>query len=103
MLKQENSFSISLNPKMSKIIVNLAYQEGQSVIEWVEKRLQEAIYQYALPKDKRLTEQLNTLERIKQHRTEILAKRNNQPLKIDIAKLLQDIREERDADFVANI
>jgi len=102
MLKPENSLSIPLNPKMSQILVNIAYQEGQSVIEWVEKILQEAIYKYALPKDKLLSEQLNALERIKQHRTEILVKRDNQPLNIDIASLLQDIREERDADFIAN-
>ncbi|GEM_PF-1075436 len=102
MFKQENSLSIPLNPKMSQIIVNIAYHEGQSVIEWVEKILQEAIYQYALPKDKPLTEQLSALERLKQHRTQILAERNNQPLNIDITTLLQDIREERDADFVAN-
>jgi hypothetical protein len=91
MLKPEKNLSISLNSNMSQIIVNLAYQEGQSVIEWVERVLQEAIYQYALPKDKSLTEQLSALERIKQHRTEILAERNYQPLNIDIATLLKDI------------
>jgi len=103
MLKPENSLSIPLNPKMSQMLVNIAYQEGQSVIEWVGKIVQEAIYQYdASTKKKPLSEQLSALERIKQHRTEILAKRDNQPLNIDIAILLEDIREERDADFIAN-
>jgi len=34
MLKPEKNLSISLNPNMSQIIVNLAYQEGQSHVGW---------------------------------------------------------------------
>jgi hypothetical protein len=44
------------------------------------------------------THQLKTLERIKQHRAKILAERG-QPIHIDVVKILQEIREERNANF----
>jgi hypothetical protein len=41
-------------------------------------------------------------ERIKQHRAKILDERRTQPLNIDVATILQYIREKRDANFVTN-
>jgi hypothetical protein len=42
------------------------------------------------------------LERIQQHRQEILEERKGKPLDVDIVGMINQMREERDADILGN-
>ncbi|OQW91044.1 MAG: hypothetical protein BWK78_05655 [Thiotrichaceae bacterium IS1] len=103
MLNSEASLQSLLNPELSQTLVTLANQTGQSLLVLIENLLREALAVHqpspTTSADSRLlTQKLNQLEQIKQHRAAILARRNNQPLQA----ILNQLREERDAEILAN-
>ncbi|MEN8220809.1 MAG: hypothetical protein ABFS56_31540 [Pseudomonadota bacterium] len=97
----ENGMNILLKPDLSQALINIAHQEGQTLFKWIEKVLQEAIDRRQAIVKNTLSQQIEALERIKQHRAEILASRG-EALYIDVATTLDEIREERDANFFTN-
>ncbi len=103
----EASLQSLLNPELSQTLVTLANQTGQSLLVLIENLLREALAVHqpspTTSADSRLlTQKLNQLEQIKQHRAAILARRNNQPLQVDTVAILNQLREERDAEILAN-
>jgi len=95
--------NIPLKPDLSQALINIAHQEGQNIgFKWIEKALQEAIDRRQPLVKNTLNQQIEALERIEQHRAEILASRG-EALYIDVvATTLDEIREERDANFFTN-
>jgi hypothetical protein len=107
MLNPETSLQNFLNPELSQTLVALANKSGQSLLTLIETLLREALAVHqpsattgadSLP----LPPKLNQLEQIKQHRAAILARRKNQPLQVDTVAILNQLREERDAEILAN-
>jgi len=49
MLNPETSLRSILNPELSQTITTLARQEGQTMLEWVERMLREAIQIHSRP------------------------------------------------------
>ena len=102
MFNPDASLQSILNPELSQTITTLARQEGQTMLEWVENKLREAIQTDSRPHDrkKKVSEALNTLERLKQQRANYLAA-HGQLLNVDTVAILDQLREERDAELMA--
>jgi hypothetical protein len=102
MLNPESSLQSILNPELSQTITTLARQEGQTMLEWVERILREAIQVHSRPHsyENKVSEALKTLERLKQQHAKYLAE-HGQPLNIDTVAILNQLRDERDAELLA--
>ncbi len=102
MLNSEASLQSLLNPELSQTITTLARQDGQTMLEWVEKILREAIQIHSRPHnyENKVSEALTTLERLKQQHAKYLAE-HGQPLNIDTVAILNQLRDERDAELLA--
>lgn len=101
MVEQLAGTQIYLKPSLSQALSNIAQQEAKTVVYLVEELLEKAIrrkQQAQEPKKIRLA----ALERIKQHRAEILVERKGNPLQINLAAILEGVREERDDELFAN-
>jgi hypothetical protein len=97
MLQTAEKTIISLKPEQRQALTEMARREGQDIDELISQILQEGIEKRQHVTHSMATdERLEALERIEEHRKAFLAKRNNTPLQIDPASLLNQIREERD-------
>lgn len=87
---------IQLTLEQTQALDHLAQEQGKTIIELVEELLQDAIRQRQQARHRKLAHQLESLERIKRHKAEILTSRKGEPLNINLVTMLQEIREERD-------
>ncbi len=103
MLSPEANLQNLLNPELSQTITTLARQEGQTMLEWVEKILREAIQVRRQTQDNStFSRRLKTLERLQQQQATYLAQAGSQPPTVDTVAILDQLREERDAELLAN-
>jgi hypothetical protein len=97
-----NSIQIVLKPEQRRTLSEIAAQENKSISEIAESMLDEAISRKKEADNRKQFGKIEALNRIRKHRAEILAKRKPHPLNADIAAILNEIRDERDADIVDN-
>jgi hypothetical protein len=91
---------ILLEPNQHQKLAEIARREGTSISEivrvavsqWLDERREEEV----------LRRRLAALEQIAQHRQAILARRNGEPLEIDLAAMIERMREERDNELIAS-
>jgi hypothetical protein len=103
MLNPEASLQSILNPELSQTITTLARQDGQTMLEWVEKILREAIQVRRQTTDNStFSRRLKTLERLQQQQDTYLAEVGSQRPTVDTVAILDQLREERDAELLAN-
>ena len=88
-----STLRVAIPQEHEDILSQLASQEGQSVDTLVEELLREGIERRQHARSR--AERLHALARIKEHRQAFLARRNQAPLDIKPAELLQQAREER--------
>ncbi len=105
MLNPDVSLQGILDPELSQTIALLARQEGQTMLQWVQNQLREAVRADSRPHNcekqvSKVSEALNTLERLKQQRANYLAA-HGQLLNVDTVAILDQLREERDAEILA--
>jgi len=84
---------ILLEPEQYKVIVEIARDQRRSISDVVREMIASQLQQR---EQSAQTEQLKALERIRQHRADILTRRGGQPLEIDVAQMMREMREERD-------
>ncbi len=102
-LNFEQSLQQLLNPKLCQSIATIARQEGQTLLEWVEQVLRDAVmaYQRRLVQKDQSTLHLQTLERLQQQANRMAPQ--DLPRKVDTVAILEQLREERDAEIIANL
>ncbi len=91
---------ILLAPDQHQKLAEIARREGTSISEivraavneWLEERDEAEV----------LRRRLEALEQVAQHRQAILNRRNGEPLEIDLTATIEQMREERDDELVAN-
>ena len=90
---------ILLDPEQHRALAKIAEQEGTSISEIVRTAVDEwlAGRQEEEVRRKRLAD----LEIIRAHRQEILDRRSGKPLEIDVAALIEQMRDERAAELLA--
>ena len=94
---------IWLEPEQHEQLSRIASRERRSVPEVIREILQVELEkrEVAAPENRR--HRLEQLEQLKRHREEMLARRGGKPLNVDVTELLNEIRDERDNEILANL
>ena len=90
---------ILLEPEQHRALAEIARREERSVSDVVREMLREQLGQRQKKADMDRERRLQALERIKQHREAILARRGGKPFGIDVAEEINRMREERDEEI----
>ena len=90
---------ILLDPKQHSALAKIAEQEGTSISEIVRNAVDEWLTERQ--EDEVRQKRLADLEIIRSHRQEILDRRGGKPLEIDVAALIEQMRDERSAELLA--
>jgi hypothetical protein len=93
---------ILLEPQQHRALSDIARQENRSLSDVIREMLQNELQKRHADTAATKQRRLATLERIQQHRQEILEERKGKPLDIDIVEMINQMREERDADILGN-
>jgi len=88
---------ILLEPEQHQALGQIARQEGRSVSDVVRKLVQQALEQREEERQATIARRMDAMERIRQHREEILAERGGKPLDFDVVEAINQAREEQDA------
>jgi hypothetical protein len=96
---QKYRAQILLEPEQHKKLAEIAANEGRSVSDVVR----EAVAKYVLTKshEDQWERRRRGLEIIRQHREQMLRERGGKPIDVDLVKMLDEIREERDNELLA--
>ncbi len=94
---------ILLEPEQHQILVRLAQREGRSISEIIREMIKNQLRQRKQAMKNEIEKHLEAIQRIHNHRESILARRGNKPIKLDIAKTLDEIREEHDKYIAGSI
>jgi predicted DNA-binding ribbon-helix-helix protein len=94
---------ILLEPAQHKALNEIARSEGRSVSEVVREIIRERLEEREQEVSAEVKRRLEALERIRAHREAILARRGGKPIEIDVVEMINQMREERDAENFAII
>jgi predicted CopG family antitoxin len=92
---------ILLEPEQHKVLSEIARSEGRSVSEVVREIIRERLAQREQEINANIKRRLEALERIRAHREAILARRGGKPIEMDVVEMINEMREERDAENFA--
>ncbi|HYO15461.1 MAG TPA: ribbon-helix-helix protein, CopG family [Thermoanaerobaculia bacterium] len=93
---------ILLEPEQHEKLARIASREHRTISELVREILQEELERREEDAE-RQSQRLEQLEQLKRHREEMLARRGGKPLNVNVAELLNEMRDERDDEILANI
>ena len=93
---------ILLEPEQHEKLARIASQEHRTISELVREILQAELERREEATECR-EQRLEQLEQLKRHREEMLARRGGKPLNVNVAELLNEMRDERDDEILANI
>ncbi len=91
---------ILLKPDQHQKLAEIARKEGTSISEIVRVAVSQWLDERE--EDEVLRQRLRALEQIAEHRQAILARRNGEPLEIDLSATIEKMREERDHELIDN-
>jgi predicted CopG family antitoxin len=94
---------ILLEPEQHQALTEMASREGRSVSDVVREIIRQRLEQRKQESDAAVQRRLEALERIRAHREAILARRGGKPIEIDVVEMINQMREERDAENLAII
>ena len=96
MAERMHRTQILLEPEQHRYLTALAQSQGRSLSDIIR----DLVSRYLIEQDAARAEQLAALERIRHHRAQVLARRDGRPLEIDVAALVEELREERDREVL---
>jgi predicted transcriptional regulator len=98
---QKYRAQILLEPEQHKKLAEIAAQAGRSVSDVVR----EAVAEYVVIKTNEGERERRriALEKIRQHREEMLHENGGKPFEIDVVELINQMREERDNELLTAI
>jgi predicted CopG family antitoxin len=91
---------ILLEPEQHEALAEIARQQRRSISEVVREMVALQLQQRERGAQ---AERLEALERIRQHRAAILARRGGKPLEIDVVGMINEMREKRDERNLAGV
>ena len=97
---------ILLTSEQHRALVEIARREGRSISALVREIVQKELDQRRVNEEDpsaRKQRRLDALERIREHREAILRENGGKPLDINVVELINQMREERDAQILAAI
>jgi predicted CopG family antitoxin len=90
---------VLLETEQQAQIAELAHRQGRSFSDL----LREIVQKYLDEQAEHSRERQSAFEQLKAHRAEILAARNGQALDLDVQKLIDEMRQERDDELSSNL
>jgi predicted CopG family antitoxin len=90
---------ILLEPEQHQALTEIARREQRSLSDVVREMLHDQLKQRRQNATAERKRRLEALERIKSHRQAILDRRGGNPLEIDVVELINQMRDERDAEL----
>ncbi len=90
---------ILLESEQQARIADLAHRQGRSLSELVR----EIVQNYLDEQEQLAHQRLSAFEKLKVHRAEMLAARDGQALELDVTKLIDEMRQEREDEISANL
>lgn len=87
---------ILLEPDQHRELTNIARREGRSISDIVRDMVRQQLQQRTQIETAELDRQLEALERIREHRRQLLAERDGRALDADVVNLIHNMREARD-------
>ena len=92
---------ILLAPEQHKALSEIAHREGRSISELVRAMIQQELEQRNSSHQETKQRRLAALERIRQHREEIIAENGGKYLDFDVIEAIRQAREEQDGWLIA--
>jgi predicted DNA-binding protein len=101
MTRKPYRVQILLPPEKHKVLAEIARSEGRSISNLIREIIEKELEHRKLTAndDEARERRLAALERIRQHREEILKERGGKPLDFDVVEALNQMRDERDAQI----
>jgi predicted DNA-binding protein len=90
---------ILLETEQQAQIAELAHRQGRSFSELVR----EIVQRYLDEQDQLSGERQSAFDRLKAHREEMLAARKGHALELDVASLIEEMRQERDDEISSSL
>ena len=105
MPEKKHRTQILLEPEQHEALAEIARRERRSLSDVVRGMLREQLEQRQresgqLPSAQDVERQLQALERIREHRAAILARRGGKPLDFDVVEEINRAREERTEEIL---
>src|ERR1051326_6112610 len=97
MAERMHRTQILLPPAQHRALTEIAHREGRSMSAVVREMVQQSLDQQEQQRSAEIARRLEALERIRQHREEILAERGGKALDFDVVEAINQAREEQDA------
>jgi hypothetical protein len=94
---------ILLEPEQHSKLAEIARREGRSISDVVRTMLDQQLQQRDQDVEAIRTRRLAALERIREHKEAILKTRGGKPLDLDVPEMINQMREERDAEIWATL
>ena len=99
---------ILLEPEQHSKLAEIARREGRSISDVVRTMLEQQLQQRDQDVEAQDVEairnrRLAALERIREHKEAILKARGGKPLDLDVPEIINQMREERDAEIWATL
>jgi hypothetical protein len=88
---------ILIDPEQHQALAEIAQQEGTSISEIVRHSVQQWFSERH--EDQVLRRQMDALAEIGRHRHAILDRRGGKPLEVDLAEIIEQMREVRDGEL----
>jgi predicted DNA-binding protein len=97
MAERMHRTQILLEPEQHQALAEIARSEGRSVSEIVREIIRQRLEEREQEIDADVKRRLEAMERIREFRNRILARRGGKPIDIDVVEMINQMREERDA------
>lgn len=94
---------ILLHEHQHQALSQLAEREGRSISDLVRELVERELERRSKAEDEQVRRRLEDLELIAKHRRKILARRGGKPLEVDLTALIDEMREERDAELLQGL
>jgi hypothetical protein len=91
---------ILLDPLQHKALREIAEREGRSISSIVRDMIQEQLLRLKKEQESQIRHYMAVIDSIRSHKTAMLERRNSRAIAVDIAKLIEENRTERNGSIV---
>jgi hypothetical protein len=91
---------ILLDPQQHRALRDIAKRQGRSISSVVREMISDQLVRMREEQDSQVRNHLAVIDRIRDHKMAELDKRGSRPIAVDIAKIIEENRAERDGSIV---
>jgi hypothetical protein len=91
---------ILLDPQQHQALRELAKRQGRSISSVVREMINDRLVRLKEEQDSQLRHHLAVIDRIRDHKRAVLDKRDSRRLAVDIARIIEENRAERNGSIV---